>query len=312
MPDYLITGGAGFIGGHLAERLVRDGKSVRILDNFSSGRENNLNGCGGKVEVIRGDLRDRDAVARAVSGTRVVFHLAAMVSVPQSVADPQTAHEVNVNGTLNLFLAARDAGVRRVVFSSSSAVYGDSPDQPKREDMRPAPISPYGLHKLIGEQYARLFHRLYGLEVVSLRYFNVFGPRQDPTSPYAAAIPRFISRLLAGQPPIVFGDGRQTRDFTYVENVIEANLAAAAAPAEAVGESFNIASGASTSVNDLIATLNRILGTNIVPIHDPPRSGDILHSAADISKAARILNCPPRVDLATGLRRTLEWYRGEK
>jgi UDP-glucose 4-epimerase len=308
MPDYLITGGAGFIGSHLAERLVRDGQSVRILDNFSSGKESNLRGWTDKAEVIRGDLRDRDVVARAVSGTRVVFHLAAQVSVPQSVADPQTAHDVNVNGTLNLFLAARDAGVRRVIFSSSSAVYGDSPDQPKREDMLPAPISPYGLHKLIGEQYARLFHRLYGLEVVSLRYFNVFGPRQDPISQYAAAIPRFISRLLAGQPPIVFGDGRQTRDFTYVENVIEANLAAAA-PAEAVADCFNIASGASTTVTELIATLNRVLGKNIAPVHDPPRPGDILHSVADISKAARVLNCPPRVDLATGLRRTIEWYR---
>jgi UDP-glucose 4-epimerase len=174
--------------------------------------------------------------------------------------------------------------------------------------MLPAPISPYGLHKLIGEQYARLFHRLYGLEVVSLRYFNVFGPRQDPISQYAAAIPRFISRLLAGQPPIVFGDGRQTRDFTYVENVIEANLAAAA-PAEAVADCFNIASGASTTVTELIATLNRVLGKNIAPVHDPPRPGDILHSVADISKAARVLNCPPRVDLATGLRRTIEWYR---
>jgi len=309
MPDSLITGGAGFIGSHLAERLVRDGQSVRILDNFSSGKESNLRGWAGKAEVIRGDLRDRDAVARAVSGTRVVFHLGALVSVPQSVADPLTAHEVNVTGTLNLLQAARAAEVKRVVFSSSSAVYGDSPEQPKREDMPPAPISPYGLHKLMGEQYARLFHRLYGLETVSLRYFNVFGPRQDPASAYAAAIPRFISRMLVDRRPIVFGDGSQTRDFTYVENVVAANLGAAIAPREAVGESFNIASGVSTSVNDLIATFNRVLGKKIAPIYDPPRTGDILHSVADISKAVRILRRSASVDLAEGLRRTIEWYR---
>jgi UDP-glucose 4-epimerase len=309
MPEYLVTGGAGFIGGHLAERLVRDGKSVRILDNFSSGREANLRSWADRVEIVRGDIRDRDTVARAMNGIRVVFHLAALPSVPKSVADPIGSHDINVNGTLNVLIAARNARVQRVVFTSSSAVYGDSPTLPKREDMTPTPISPYGLHKLIGEQYCALFTRAYGLHTISLRYFNVYGPRQDPQSEYAAAIPKFITSLLAGRAPTVFGDGEQTRDFTYVANVVGANLAAASAAPEAVGQSFNIAGGRRISVNELIATLNRILGTAIAPAYAPPRPGDVLHSLADISKAHRLLDGTPRVELTEGLRRTVEWFR---
>jgi len=309
MPEYLVTGGAGFIGGHLAERLVRDGKSVRILDNFSSGREANLRSWGDRAEIIRDDIRDRAAVARAMVGVRVVFHLAALPSVPKSVADPVTSHDINVNGTLNVLLAARDARVQRLVFTSSSAVYGDSPTLPKREDMTPTPISPYGLHKLIGEQYCALFTRAYGLQTVSLRYFNVYGPRQDPQSEYAAAIPKFITSLLAGRPPTIFGDGEQTRDFTYVANVVDGNLAAAAAAPEAVGQTFNIAGGRRISVNELINTLNNILGTQITPTYASPRPGDVLHSLADITKAHRLLDGTPRVELAEGLRRTVEWFR---
>ncbi|MFZ2640865.1 MAG: SDR family oxidoreductase [Verrucomicrobiia bacterium] len=309
MPEYLVTGGAGFIGGHLAERLVRDGKSVRILDNFSSGREANLRPWGDRAEIIRDDIRDRAAVARAMAGVRVVFHLAAMPSVPKSVADPLTSHDVNVNGTLNVLLAARDAHVQRLVFTSSSAVYGDSPTLPKREDMTPTPISPYGLHKLIGEQYCALFTRTYGLQTLCLRYFNVYGPRQDPQSEYAAAIPKFITTLLAGRPPTVFGDGLQTRDFTYVANIVDANLAAASAASEAVGQTFNIAGGRRISVNELITTINSILGTAITPAYAPPRPGDVLHSLADITKAHRLLDGTPRVELTEGLRRTVEWFR---
>ena len=309
MPESLVTGGAGFIGGHLAERLVRDGKSVRILDNFSSGREANLRSWGDRAEIIRDDIRNRAAVASAMTGVRVVFHLAALPSVPKSVADPVTSHDINVNGTLNVLLAARDARVQRLVFTSSSAVYGDSPTLPKREDMTPTPISPYGLHKLIGEQYCALFTRAYALQTVSLRYFNVYGPRQDPQSEYAAAIPKFITSLLSGRPPTIFGDGEQTRDFTYVANVVDGNLAAAAAAPEAVGQTFNIAGGRRISVNELIATLNNILGTQITPTYAPPRPGDVLHSLADITKAHRLLDGTPRVELAEGLRRTVEWFR---
>jgi UDP-glucose 4-epimerase len=312
MSEYLVTGGAGFIGGHLAERLVRDGKSVRILDNFSSGKESNLRPWAEKAEVIRGDLRDDAAVARAVAGVRVVFHLAAMPSVPKSVADPLGSHDINVNGTLKLLVAARDAGVRRLVFSSSSAIYGDSTELPKREDMAPAPISPYGLHKLIGEQYCELFHRAYGLETISLRYFNVFGPRQDPASQYAAAIPRFVTRLLAGKPPVVFGDGGQSRDFTYVENVVEANLTAAAAQGAPVGQTFNIAGGRRITVNELIATISGIIGASVKPQYDPPRPGDILHSLADVGRSERVLQFHPRVELADGLRQTIEWFAAKR
>jgi nucleoside-diphosphate-sugar epimerase len=309
MAEFLITGGAGFIGGHVAERLARDGKTVRVLDDFSSGKEANLAACAGRVEIIRGDLRDKAAVARAVSGVRVVFHLAAIPSVPRSVADPVTTHDVNVTGSLNLLVAARDARVGRVVFTSSSAVYGETPELPKHEHMPPTPISPYGLHKLMGEQYCRLFHRLYGLETVVLRYFNVFGPRQDPASAYAAAIPKFVTAMLAGRPPVVFGDGEQTRDFTYVENVVEANLAAASAAGAAVGGVFNIACGRRITVNELIREIGRIIGRTVTPRYDPPRVGDVLHSEADVARSARLLGFSPPVDLAEGLRRTVAWFQ---
>jgi nucleoside-diphosphate-sugar epimerase len=225
--------------------------------------------------------------------------------------DPVTTHDVNVTGTLKLLVAARDAKVQRVVFSSSSAVYGETPELPKREDMTPTPISPYGMHKLMGEQYCRLFHQLYRVETVCLRYFNVFGPRQDPGSAYAAAIPKFITAILAGRAPVVFGDGGQTRDFTYVENVVEANLAAARAGEGAVGGVFNIACGQRISVNDLIQAIARVVGRDVTPKYDPPRVGDVLHSEADISRAARLLGFRPPVDLASGLSRTIEWFQGQ-
>jgi nucleoside-diphosphate-sugar epimerase len=309
MIDYLITGGAGFIGSNLAEHLVRQGRSVRILDNFFTGKRENLRSFEKKAEIIEGDLRNVEHVRRAVAGVRYILHIGALPSVPRSVEDPQTAHDININGTLNVLIAARDAKCQRVVFSSSSSVYGDTPVLPKREDMLPSPLSPYAVHKITGEYYCRIFWQLYGLETVSLRYFNVFGPRQDPQSEYAAVIPRFITAILKGEPPTVYGDGQQSRDFSHIENVIEANLAACEAPKEALGESFNIACGARITLLELIATINRIIGRNVKLQFAPPRPGDILHSQADITKAAKLLAWKPRVDFRTGIEKAIDWYR---
>ena len=309
--DYLITGGAGFIGSNIAEHLVKKGRSVRILDNFLTGKRENLRSFAKSAEIIEGDLRDIDQVRRAVEGVRYVIHVAALPSVPRSVEEPQLAHDININGTLNLLLAARDARCQRVVFSSSSSVYGDTPTLPKREDMTPAPLSPYAVHKITGEYYCRIFWQLYGLETVSLRYFNVFGPRQDPQSQYAAVIPRFITAILADKLPTIFGDGKQTRDFSHVENIIAANLAACEAGKEALGESFNIACGGRISLLDLIATINKIAGKSIAPVHEPPRAGDIRDSQADIAKAGTLLGWEPRVDFQEGIEKAVTWYRQE-
>jgi UDP-glucose 4-epimerase len=309
--EFLITGGAGFIGSNLVERLGRDGKSVRVFDNFSTGRRENLRDVKAKIEIVEGDLRNMEQVRKAVAGVRYVLHLAALPSVQRSVEDPLMTHDINVNGTLNLLVAAREARCQRVVFSSSSAVYGDTPTLPKREDMAPWPVSPYGAHKITGECYCRLFWQLYGLETVSLRYFNVFGPRQDPQSEYAAVIPKFITSILAGRSPTIFGDGTQTRDFSHVDNVVEANILACAASKNALGESFNIACGERTSLLQLVDTINRITGKNIRPQFAPARPGDILHSQADVAKARKLLGWKPSVNFREGIEKAIAWYRGQ-
>ncbi|MGA9770558.1 MAG: SDR family oxidoreductase [Blastocatellia bacterium] len=306
---YLVTGGAGFIGSHICERLLKDGHNVRVLDNFVSGKEANLESIGGDVELIRGDITDRRTVSEAMKGVEIVFHEAALGSVPRSVADPMTTHEVNLTGTLNILLGARDAGVRRVVYASSSSVYGDTEVLPKREDMMGQPLSPYALSKLGGEHYISIFNRLYGFEAVALRYFNIFGPRQDPESQYAAVIPRFVMALLEGRQPVIYGDGGQSRDFTYVENVVEANLLASEADG-AAGRAFNVACGGRYSLLDLLGKMKEILGSDIEPIHEAARAGDVRDSQASIEAAARTLGYRVTVEFDEGLRRTVSWYQG--
>ena len=307
---YLVTGGAGFIGGHICERLVRDGHSVRVLDDFSSGKESNLESFRDEVDLVRGDSRDAPLVNEAMKGVDIVFHEAALGSVPRSVADPLTTHEVNMTGTLNVLLAAREAGVKRVVYASSSSVYGETPVLPKREEMTPQPLSPYAISKLVGEHYATVFTHVYDFEVVALRYFNIFGPRQDPESQYAAVIPRFLTALLNGKAPVVYGDGLQSRDFTYVDNVVEANLLASEADG-AAGRAFNIACGGRYTLLDLLARLKIILGSDIEPIHEAGRAGDVRDSQASIEAAQRALGYRVSVDFDEGLRRTAEWYRAQ-
>ena len=309
MTFYLVTGGAGFIGSHIVEELIRRGEPVRVLDNFSTGRRENIAPFLEHIELIEGDLRDLPTVHRAVEGVDYVLHQAALSSVPRSVADPLASNAANVTGTLHLLVAARDAGVKRVVYASSSSAYGDSPTLPKQEDMPTAPKSPYAVSKLAGEQYCRAFTEVYGLETVSLRYFNVFGPRQDPASQYAAVIPKFITAMLQGEPPTVYGDGHQSRDFTYVANVVHANLLAATAPGVA-GRVFNVACGQRYTLLDLIAILNEILDTHITPIHTDPRPGDVRHSLADVTAAQEALGYRAEMDFREGLRRTVVWYRG--
>jgi UDP-glucose 4-epimerase len=305
---YLVTGGAGFIGSHISERLLRDGHGVRVLDNFVSGKEENLKDIGGEVEMVRGDIRDPQVLAEAMKGVYVVFHEAALGSVPRSVADPMTTHEVNLTGTLNVLLAARDAGVRRVVYASSSSVYGETKELPKREDIKPQPLSPYALSKLAGEHYVTIFKHVYGFEAVSLRYFNIFGPRQDPESLYAAVIPRFVTSLMTGTQPVIYGDGMQSRDFTYVENVVEANLLASEADGVA-GHVFNIACGGRFTLLDLLGKLKQIIGSDIEPIHEPARVGDVRDSQAGIEAARHALGYEVKVDFDEGLRRTTEWFQ---
>lgn len=310
MAHVLVTGGAGFIGSHLVEALLRRGDQVRVFDNFSTGRYDNLAHVRGDVDVIEGDLRDADAVRRAVAGVEIVFHQGALASVQRSVDDPITTHAVNVTGTLHVLTAARDAGVRRVVFASSSSVYGDTPTLPKIETQAPQPLSPYAVSKLAGEQYCMAFSVVYGLPAIALRYFNVFGPRQDPHSEYAAVIPRFIDRMVRGIPPIIYGDGLQSRDFTYIENVVDANLAAADAPADCSAV-FNVGAGERTSLLELAAQINHLLGSNLAPDHQPPRAGDVRHSQASIEAIRKTLGYAPRVSLTEGLARTLAWFRDE-
>lgn len=310
MAHVLVTGGAGFIGSHLVEALLRRGDRVRVFDNFSTGRRDNLAHVRADVEIIEGDLRDADAVRRAVAGVEIVFHQGALASVQRSVDDPITTNAVNVTGTLHVLTAARDAGVRRVVFASSSSVYGDTPTLPKVETQAPQPLSPYAVSKLAGEQYCMAFSVVYGLPAIALRYFNVFGPRQDPHSEYAAVIPRFIDRMVRGIPPIIYGDGLQSRDFTYIENVVDANLAAADAPADCSAV-FNVGAGERTSLLELAAQINQLLGANLAPDHQPPRAGDVRHSQAGIGAIRETLGYAPRVSLTEGLARTLAWFRCE-
>ena len=304
----LVTGGAGFIGSHLAERLVRDGWEVRVLDDFSTGREANLAAIRERIELLRGDLRDRALVARGVTGADLVFHHAAIPSVPRSVEDPLLTDEVNVHGTLGLLEAARAAGVRRVVFAASCAAYGDGEELPKREDAAVRPASPYALQKYVGERYCRLYSELFGFPTVALRYFNVFGPRQDPAGDYAAAVPRFIQACLRGEPPRIFGDGAQTRDFVYVDDVVGANLAAAKADT-AAGSVVNVASGVETSVNDLVEAVRGLTGFAGQAVYAPPRAGDVKRSVADIGAARAVLGWTPTVPLREGLRRTIASVR---
>jgi len=301
----LVTGGAGFIGSHLADGLLAAGFRVRVLDDFSSGRESNLADALGDIELIRGDLADPATAARACAGADVVFHQGAIPSVPRSVAEPVATNRANIDGTLSVLECARQAGVRRVVFAASSSVYGDTEELPKIETMPANPRSPYALQKYAGEVYCRLYHELYGLETVALRYFNVFGPRQDPKSEYAAVVPRFATACLRGEPASIHGDGEQSRDFTFVADTVRANLLAAAAPG-AVGNVINVAGGRRISLNELLAALQQITGTKVPAIHGPSRVGDVRHSLADLGRARTLLGFEPQVSLADGLRRTVE------
>jgi nucleoside-diphosphate-sugar epimerase len=308
---YLVTGGAGFIGSNIVEELVRREERVRILDNFSTGKRENIALFLEHVELIEGDLRHLDTVRRATEGVDYILHQGAVPSVPRSIDNPLDTDESNVRGTLNLLVAARDAGVKRVVYASSSAIYGDTPTLPKAEEMKPAPLSPYAVSKLAGEYYCQVFYQVYGLETVALRYFNVFGPRQDPTSQYAAVIPKFVTAMLRDEQPVVYGDGEQSRDFSYVTNVVQANLLAATAPGVG-GQVFNIACGQRYNLLELVATINRILGTDITPVYTAPKVGDVRHSLADIARARERLGYQVEVEFKEGLRRLIAWYKGHE
>ena len=310
MPSsYLITGGAGFIGSSIARALLARGEKVRIVDNFFSGKRENLADVAADIELIEGDIRDQATMARASAGVEVVFHEAAIPSVPRSLADPISSNDVNITGTLNVLHEAKRAGVRRVVYAASSSAYGDTPTLPKIETMRPSPLSPYAVDKLAGEHYCQVFAGAYGLETVCLRYFNVFGARQDPKSEYAAVIPRFVTAGLAGQGVTIFGDGKQSRDFCYIDNTVEANLAAASAPAaSASGRVFNVACGVATTLNDVVKLIGEGLGKTIRVSYAPSRVGDVKHSLAEISAARQGLGYKGAVDFKEGLRRTIAWY----
>lgn len=311
MPTCLVTGGAGFVGSHIVEALVRRGDRVRVLDNFDTGQRANLQAVQGRIELIEGSVADPAAVAKAVSGCDVVFHQAALASVPRSIDDPLATHAVCATGTLIVLDEARKAKVRRVVYAASSSAYGNQPQPQKRETDLPSPLSPYAAAKLAAELYCEAFYHSFGLEAVALRYFNVFGPRQDPSGPYAAVIPIFIKKILAGERPTIFGDGLQTRDFTYVENVVQANLKAAEAKG-AAGQVFNVGNGISLTLLDLLKELNAIFDKDIQPIFQPARAGDVRDSLADITRARTVLGYEPAVQLADGLRRTVEYYRGAR
>ena len=312
MPQYLVTGAAGFIGRSIAAALLRRGESVRGIDNFISGKRVNLTGLEA-MEFFEGDLRNPADCARACAGVEVVFHEAALASVPRSVSAPVETNDNCVNATLNLLVAARDAKVRGLIYAGSSSAYGDTPTLPKHEEMLPNPISPYAVAKLAGEQYMRAFTRVYGLETVVLRYFNVFGPYQDPASQYSGVLAKFCRVMLAGERPTIYGDGEQSRDFTFIENVIHGNLLAAAAPAERVsGQTMNLATGTRITLNETFAILRELTGYEGEPEYAPPRAGDIRDSLADIRRAGVLLGYRPQVDFREGLRRTVEWYRTSK
>jgi UDP-glucose 4-epimerase len=306
--NILVTGGAGFIGSHIVEGLLRAGHDVRVLDDFSSGREENLAAVRRDVEIVRGDCADPRVAKKAVKGIEAVFHEAAVPSVARSVDDPVLAHRANGTATLQMLVAARDAGVRRFMYAGSSSVYGNTPVSPKHERLVPAPLSPYALEKLTGESYLRLFSDLYGMETLTLRYFNVFGPRQDPSSAYSGVISLFTTALLRGKTPIYYGDGLQSRDFTYVANVVDGNLRALRAPV-AKGDAINVATGKSVTLRELLAGIADLIGEKPRAERRPPRAGDVRHSLADIRKAKRLLGYVPQHDFATGLRKTVDWYR---
>jgi len=305
---YLVTGGAGFIGSNLVRALLAEGCRVRVLDNFLTGFRANLEEVLADVELVDGDIRDADACAKACDGAEVVFHEAALPSVPRSMEDPCTSFHCNTVGTFNMLLASRDAKVRRFVFAASSSAYGANPDLPKREAMAVVPLSPYAADKACGETWAATFYRAFGFQTLSLRYFNIFGPRQDPTNQYAGVIAAFASAMIRGRRPTIFGDGTQSRDFTFVENVVHANLLAAKAP-ETHGEVVNIGCGEAINLNDMVGAFNKVLGTDLAPVYAPPRAGDVMHSLADIQAAGRLIGYQPRVRFAEGLQRTIEWYR---
>ncbi|MEQ1908819.1 MAG: SDR family oxidoreductase [Vicinamibacterales bacterium] len=307
MSHYLVTGGAGFIGSHLSEELVGRGHRVRAFDNLSTGKRKNLEHIPG-VELLIGDLANLEDCRRAVRGVDYVLHMGAVASVPRSVVDPIASNTANIDGSLNILVAARDEKVRRLVYAGSSSAYGDLPTLPKHEDMPTKPQSPYALQKLVAEQYCQMFTQLYGLETVTIRYFNVFGPRQDPSSPYSGVISLFSTALLEGRRPTIFGDGGQTRDFTYVANVVDGVLRACEAP-NVAGEVINVATGGRISLNQLLQAINEIVGTSIEPIYEEARAGDVRDSQADISRAASLLGYAPLVTFEEGLRRTLEWCR---
>ena len=312
MALYLVTGGAGFIGSHIVKHLVSRGEKVRVVDNFLTGARDNLSDVMNDIDLAEGDIRDTGFIRKAMADVRFCLHQAALPSVPRSIEDPTVSNEINVVGTLNVLVAARDAGVERFVFASSSSVYGNLPDLPKREDAPTNPLSPYAIGKLAGELYTRTFYALYGMPTVSLRYFNVFGPVQNPDSPYAAVVPIFISAMTDGKPATVHGDGDQSRDFCYVDNVVSVNLLACSAPEEAAaGKVFNVACGERWTINDLVRHLNEIMGTQISPVYTPPRTGDVRDSLADIKSAGRDLGYTPLVTFVEGLERTIGWFRGK-
>src|SRR5262245_35990177 len=308
MAVYVVTGGGGFIGSHIVEELLRRNEPVRVIDNFSTGKREHLKPFKGRAEIIEADLAETKDLAALIRGADYVIHQAAIPSVPKSIIDPAKSHHANVDATLRLLIACREAGVKRVVYASSSSLYGDSPTLPKHEGMMPNPLSPYGAQKLFGEMYCQVFTRAYGLETVSLRYFNVFGPRQDATSQYSGVLALFIPAVLQDRRPKIYGDGLQSRDFTYVQNVAEANLLACTAPGVG-GQVFNIACGDRITLNSMLQQINKITGKDIAPIYAEPRHGDIKHSQAEVTRAREHLGYEPTVTFEEGLRRTIDWYR---
>lgn len=308
MARYLITGGAGFIGSNIAEALLERGDETIVFDNFSTGRRSNLVGLDG-LKVVEGDLRNFEEIREAVEGVEYIFHEAALPSVGKSILDPVTSNKNNIDGSVNLLLAARDAGVKKVVYAGSSSAYGDSETLPKIETMRENPISPYAINKLTAEMFCRVFSKVYGVDTAVLRYFNIFGPKQDPGSPYSGVISLFVTKLLNRERPLIYGDGEQSRDFTYIANTVDANLRAAATPGTN-GETYNVACGGAVTINELFFTLRKIIGADeIEPIYEEPRKGDVRHSLADINKAKEAFGYVPSVQLEEGLRRTVEWYK---
>ncbi|MBN2128940.1 MAG: SDR family oxidoreductase [Sedimentisphaerales bacterium] len=308
MEKFLVTGGAGFIGSNICRRLVAEGCSVRVVDNLLTGKRSNLADVIDRIDFVEADMGDAEIVRAAMKDVDVVLHQGALPSVPLSVDDPAGTHRHCVDATFTVLMAARDAGVKRVVYAASSSAYGDAPGQPKVETMPTSPLSPYAVGKLVGEYYGSVFSKVFGLETISLRYFNVFGPYQDPTSQYAAAIPAFVTAILKDEPPTIYGDGEQSRDFTYIDNVVEANLRAARAE-KTQGEVVNIACGEAITVNAIIALINELLGKNVKPIYEPPRAGDVKHSLADITAARKLIGFEPVVPFRQGLEKAIDWYR---